>query len=40
MVSRQFLAGFATTIAFVAIIALLLMAIFIVVNTIAGPVGG
>jgi uncharacterized integral membrane protein len=39
-VSRQFLAGFATTIAFVVIIALLLMAIFIVVNTIAGPVGG
>ena len=38
--SRQFLLGFATTIAFVDIIALLLMAIFIVVNHIAGPVGG
>jgi hypothetical protein len=38
--SRQFLAGFATTIAFAVIIAVLLMAIFIVVNTIASPVAG
>jgi hypothetical protein len=39
-VARQFVAGLATTIAFVVIIALLLMGIFVVVNTIAGPVGG
>jgi hypothetical protein len=39
-VSRQFLAGFATTIAFVVIVAVLLMVIFVVVNTIASPGGG
>jgi hypothetical protein len=39
-VARLFMRGLATTIAFVVIVAVLLMGIFIVVNTIAGPVGG
>jgi hypothetical protein len=39
-VARQFFAGLATTIAFVVVIALLLMGIFLVVNIIGGPIGG
>lgn len=38
--ARGFLAGLATTLAFVVGIAVLLMAIFIAVNFVAGPVGG
>ena len=37
---RLFARGLATTIAFVAVVAVLLMGIFIVVNFVAGPVGG
>jgi hypothetical protein len=36
----QFFKGLTTTVAFVVIIALLLMGVFIVVNFIAGPIGG
>jgi hypothetical protein len=39
-VGRLFVRGLATTIAFVAVVAVLLLGIFIVVNSIAGPVGG
>lgn len=38
--ARLFFRGLATTVAFVAGVAVLLMVIFIVVNSIAGPVGG
>ena len=37
---RSFVRGLATSIAFVAVVALLLLGIFIVVNSIAGPAGG
>jgi hypothetical protein len=39
-VARQFFGGFGATVAFVVVIALLLMGIFIAVNFVAGPVGG
>jgi len=39
-VARQFVAGLATTVAFVVVVALVLMGIFIAVNFIAGPIGG
>ena len=38
--ARQFFAGLATTVAFVLVIALVLMGIFIAVNFVAGPIGG
>ena len=38
--ARQFFAGLATTVVFVAVVALVLMGIFIAVNFVAGPIGG
>jgi len=39
-VTRQFFAGFATTVAFVVVVGLVLLGIFIAVNFVAGPIGG
>lgn len=38
--ARQFFAGLATTVAFVVVVAVVLMGIFIAVNFVAGPIGG
>lgn len=38
--ARQFFAGLATTVLFVAVVGLVLMGIFIAVNFVAGPIGG
>lgn len=38
--TRSFFKGLTTTIAFVAVVALLLLGIFMAVNLVAGPAGG
>jgi hypothetical protein len=39
-VARQFFKGFAMTVVFVAVVALLVLGISTIVYTIAGPIGG
>jgi hypothetical protein len=39
-VARQFFAGFAMTVVFVVVIALLMLGISTIVNVIAGPISG